>query len=77
MKLTADELYLHARQLSPAERAALAGRLLDELEGPRDEGVEEAWIEEIDRRLAAYDRGETRGIPAAQVLKRIRERRGR
>lgn len=75
MKATLNDVYTNARTLTEAEQAALIGRLLEELDGPADEGVEQAWFDEIERRLAAYDRGETQAIPAQEVHRRIRARR--
>ena len=74
MATTLDQLYLQAQSLPLADRAALAGRLLHNLEGPPDEGIEEAWLDEIQRRLAAYDSGQVQAIPAGEVLEAIRSR---
>ena len=42
----------------PAEaRAALAGRLLESLDGPVDEDAEAAWSKEIARRIDDLDKG--------------------
>jgi hypothetical protein len=70
------------RQLSelPVEqRAQLASFLLATLE-PADEGdVEAAWVEEAERRLAAFRAGEMGTIPAEEALadarRRLSERR--
>lgn len=37
-------------KLAPAERADIALELIASLDGPSDEGVEEAWFEEAARR---------------------------
>ena len=57
----ADELLKKALRLSPAERADLAGSLLESLE-EAEEGVEEAWNEEIARRVEELDSGKARTI---------------
>jgi putative addiction module component (TIGR02574 family) len=75
MKSTLDEIFHQAESLSATDRAALASRLLEGLEGPPDAGAEQAWVEEADRRLEAYERGEVKAIPAAEVKRKIRERR--
>lgn len=41
-----------ALSLSEAERAELAARLLDSLDGPPDDDAEEAWKAEVARRAA-------------------------
>jgi putative addiction module component (TIGR02574 family) len=57
------ELYEKASRLSESDRAELAGLLLETLQQPPDPGVEEAWAQEIARRLAEYRAGRTRTIP--------------
>jgi putative addiction module component (TIGR02574 family) len=56
------ELYEKASRLSERDRAELAGLLLETLQQP-DPGVEEAWAQEIGRRLAEYRAGRMRTIP--------------
>ena len=47
-----SEVLEKALTLSPQERGLLIDRLVDSLdEGPAEEGVEEAWAEEIKRRV--------------------------
>ena len=57
------ELYEKAARLSESDRAELAGLLLETLQQPPDPGVEEAWAQEISRRLAEYRAGRVRTIP--------------
>jgi putative addiction module component (TIGR02574 family) len=66
-----DELFRQATALSEGERAELAGRLLDSLEGQPDEGVEAAWAEEIERRIRQIDSGEVTTIPWEEVRARL------
>jgi putative addiction module component (TIGR02574 family) len=53
--------------LSQEERAELAHVVLLSLE-PEDPGAEEAWNEELVRRVARIRSGEATGIPAEQVF---------
>jgi putative addiction module component (TIGR02574 family) len=46
-----------ALDLPQHERAELAARLLESLDGPDEDG-EEAWAQEIERRCRALDNGE-------------------
>ena len=46
-----------ALRLSAEARAALAGRLLESLDGPVDEDAEAAWSKEIARRIDDLDKG--------------------
>lgn len=61
------ELYEKASRLSESDRAELAGLLLETLQQPPDPGVEEAWAQEIGRRLAEYRAGLLRTIPWQEV----------
>jgi hypothetical protein len=55
-------------------------RLKNEAQGSRDNNgwaspeIEQAWMDECDRRVKAMDRGEMEMIPAEEVYRRIRER---
>ena len=67
MSREVDELYERAIGLSPEERAELAGLLLQSIEEPADEGVEEAWAAEIERRMAEYRAGRVKSISWADA----------
>jgi putative addiction module component (TIGR02574 family) len=60
-------LFQEASELSEAERAELAGRLLQSLHGEPDDDVEAAWAEEVERRVRQIDRGEVKTIPWEEV----------
>ena len=49
------------------ERAGLADALLSSLEPPADVDVEQAWKEEVKRRVQALDKGQAQVIPWDQV----------
>lgn len=70
------ELKEKAAQLPEPERAELALSLIESLDGPADEGVEEAWDREIERRVGEIERGEAKLIPAEEVFTRLRRRLG-
>ena len=67
MTRAVEQLYEQASQLPAEDRAELAGMLLESIEDPPDEGVEEAWAAEIERRMAAYRSGSVKSIPWAEV----------
>ena len=67
MSRAVQELYEKASELAPNDRAELAGLLLESLEAPTDEGVEEAWAAEIERRMAEYRTGHVKTIPWSEV----------
>ncbi|XOZ32543.1 addiction module protein [Halomonadaceae bacterium KBTZ08] len=49
---TLDHLRSQISTLSESERAALARELIMSLDGPRDDSVEQAWNDEIVRRVS-------------------------
>jgi putative addiction module component (TIGR02574 family) len=66
-----------ARKLSPQERVELVDLLEAEFAGEESEGtpeeIEAAWREEVERRVAAAERGETTFVDAEEVLARMRQ----
>lgn len=78
MPLTISQIEAEARALTPEERADLAQRLFATLEDggnlePAEE-VEQAWLEEAERRYQRYVTGQTQSIPAREALERVRRR---
>ncbi|MEK6372108.1 MAG: addiction module protein [Acidobacteriota bacterium] len=67
MTRAVQELYEKAAELSVHDRAELAGLLLESIEEPSDQGVEEAWAAEIERRMAEYRAGRIKTIPWSEV----------
>jgi len=59
------------RALTNAEKEEILAALIEELDGPADEGVEAAWVEEIGRRSREIDSGAVECIPAKDVFARI------
>lgn len=74
MRSALDEAYEKVQQLTLRDRATLIQRLIANLDGPAEADVEQAWIEEADRRLDAHDRGDVKAIPADQVRREIKQR---
>lgn len=66
------ELEQQARTLSPEERAHLAKVLLESLHDTSLSEIEREWQSEIERRVAAYDRGEMQSHSAADVFAEAR-----
>ena len=64
------ELEAQALELSSEERDELADRLQGSLYG--NPGIEAAWDVEIERRIAAVDRGEVKGLDGEEVLTQAR-----
>jgi putative addiction module component (TIGR02574 family) len=71
-----SEVLEKALTLSTRDRGLLIDRLIESLdEGPAEEGVEEAWAEEIKRRVDDIRSGKVKMIPGEQVRRRLAARR--
>jgi putative addiction module component (TIGR02574 family) len=71
MTETARKLFEEAMRLHPEERAALAGLLLESLEPEAEEGVEQAWVAEVERRMAELDSGAVQPIAWEELRARL------
>ena len=69
---TAAELALRGKQLPREERERLVDALLESLNEPAVTELDAAWSAEIERRLAAYDRGEVQALAAEEVFAKAR-----
>ena len=56
------------RSLNMSEKEAILCTLMEELDGPPDEGVDAAWLEEIRRRGKEIESGAVQCIPASDVF---------
>lgn len=74
MILSREELYKQALLLDDSERAALVGMLIDSLDGETEDGVEAAWLAEVERRVAELDSGAVETVPWEEVRARLRQR---
>ena len=72
MSALLDELSKRAKQLAVDERAQLAQELLESVEQEADPEVQAVWEAEIASRIAKYERGEAKLIPAADVFEAAR-----
>lgn len=61
-----------ALKLSADERAEVAEQLIASLDETSDTDVEQAWQEEIQKRLQQIERGEVNTIPWEEVQRRLR-----
>lgn len=73
MNQLVDKLAEQAKQLNADERVALIETLLAQLPEP-DPEWEAAWVAEVERRIAAVERGEDELIPAEKVMERLRNK---
>jgi putative addiction module component (TIGR02574 family) len=68
---TARKLYEEAMKLDPDERAALTGLLIESLDPESEEGVEEVWVAEIERRMEELDKGLVQTVPWEELRARL------
>jgi len=71
MSSKGQRLLEEALALSAQERTDLAATLLDSLDEGEDEGVEDAWSEEIKRRVEDVESGNVKTVPWSEARKRI------
>lgn len=69
---TAAELAVRGKRLPREERERLVDELLESLNEPASTELDAAWSAEIERRLAAYDRGEVQALSAEEVFAKAR-----
>ena len=74
MSRTVIDLWKEAAELPDADRASLAGLLIESLEGEPDPDVEAAWAAEIEKRVAELDAGTVKNIPWEEVRQRLVDR---
>ncbi|MGG7055708.1 addiction module protein [Nitrosomonas sp. ANs5] len=67
MNTSLKQIEEQALSLNPEERARLAEVMLESLSAPLA-GIEEAWAQEIEQRVAAYERGEMPSYSAEDVF---------
>ncbi len=59
------------RELTLAEKEVVLATLLEEMDGPAEEGVEASWLAEAERRGQEIDLGAVQCIPAQEVFAKI------
>lgn len=74
MATSATELLKQALELKEEERAELASLLIESLDEPAEEGVEAAWVKEIERRMAELDSGSAKILPWDEVREKLHGR---
>lgn len=73
MTRKAEELLEEALSLTIEDRADLAASLLESLDGPDDPDVEEAWAQEVERRIRDAESGKVKLLPWAEARHRLRQ----
>jgi putative addiction module component (TIGR02574 family) len=71
MSQESAELLKKALSLPVAERADLAGSLIESLDDTQDPSVEAAWDEEVARRMADIDSGKVQPVSLEDARRRL------
>ena len=75
MARSGRDLFDEAMRLEPQERSTLMRLLIEALDADDpEEGVEDAWRVEIERRMAELDSGSVETIPWEEVRARLYRR---
>jgi len=74
MKSVSTKLTDELLSLPCEDRIYLADRLLESLNAPTREDIEQAWAKEAERRIEEIESGKVDTIPGEQVFREIRER---
>jgi putative addiction module component (TIGR02574 family) len=74
MAVLNEKLLRDALSLPLDLRAELVDKLLESLNVPLDEEVEQAWAEDAEKRLEEIDSGKVNPISGDEVFKKIRAR---
>ncbi|MDB5342563.1 MAG: Addiction module antitoxin RelB [Schlesneria sp.] len=69
-----EEVLRTAQSLPETERVRLVQELLNSLNSPAAESLDDLWLAEIDLRSDEIDSGMVQTIPWAEVRRRARER---
>ena len=73
MSALLDEMSKMARTLAQEERAQLEQELMESIDQESDPEVAQVWETEIASRVARYERGQAKLIPASEVFEAARQ----
>ena len=74
MSTAIAEIEAKIRLLSREDKAGLIRELIAELDGPADEEVERAWMQEAQRRYQEVVDGKVQPVPGERVFDNLRSR---
>jgi len=74
MARSAQGLFDEAMRLDLQERATLMRLLIESLDAESEEGVEDAWRVEVERRMAELDSGAVERVPWEELRARLYRR---
>lgn len=71
MSSEAQQILRDALKLAPIERAELVEKILVSFSFPERQSIDGLWAEEAEERIDAYEGGDLKSRPAADVFARI------
>jgi len=71
MARSAHDLFEEAMRLDPEERATLMRLLIESLDAESEKGVDDAWMAEVERRMAELDSGAVQSLPWDELRTRL------
>lgn len=71
MSSEAQQVLRDALKLSPIERAELVEKILASFSFPERQSIDRLWAAELEERIDAYEAGDLKSRPAAEVFSRI------
>lgn len=74
MSTAVADIEARIRALSPEDRVDLVRSLIADLDGPSDEAVQRAWLEEAQRRYREVVEAKVEPVPAERVFAKLRGR---
>ena len=74
MPKTFKRITNEALSLPRASRARLLDRLLESLRSKKRREIDEAWVDEVKRRMHELETGKVKSIPGEKVLREARRR---
>ncbi len=72
MQKSSQAILEQALKLPSNERAAVAEQLIQSLDPIQETDVEQAWQQEVQRRLTEFENGEATTIPWEEVQRRLK-----
>lgn len=66
-----DTVIEDALALPPVERARLVEVLYRSFQSDEERDIEQAWVEESERRISAYNRGEIEPVPYEEMKRHL------
>lgn len=74
MSTDVAEIEAKIRSLSHEDRTELLRALIADLDGPAEADVEQAWLEEAQRRHREVVEGKVKAVPGTRVFENLRSR---